>query len=64
MSVESAKKYIDRMRGDDGFRRRVNDCSDERANWEFLSANGYEFTLQEFKQAQEQTYREYGITPL
>ena len=64
MSVKSAKEYIQRMRADDSFRMTVNDCPDESANWEFLKANGYEFTLQEFKLAQEDIYKDYGITPL
>jgi predicted ribosomally synthesized peptide with nif11-like leader len=64
MSVESAKEYITRMREDETFRKVINDCTDEQANWEFLKATGYEFTLQEFKLAQEQIYNEYGITPL
>ena len=64
MSVDLAKKYITRMREDKAFHQAINDCEDEQANWDYLKANGYEFTLQEFKQAQEEIYREYGITPL
>lgn len=64
MSIESAKSYITRMRQDPGFHQTVSECEDEQANWAFLKANGYEFTLQEFKLAQEEIYKEYGITPL
>lgn len=64
MSVTSAKEYITRMREDAEFRRTVNDCVDEQANWAFLKACGYEFSLQEFKLAQDEIYKEYGITPL
>jgi len=64
MSIESAKSYITRMRQDQDFRQTVNESEDEQANWAFLKANGYEFTLQEFKLAQEEIYKEYGITPL
>jgi predicted ribosomally synthesized peptide with nif11-like leader len=64
MSVQSAKEYITRMREDEAFRKTINDCTDEQANWEFLKTNGYEFSLQEFKLAQEEIYHEYGITPL
>lgn len=64
MTVESARSYITRMREDEVFRRTVNDCTDEDANWAFLRESGYEFSLQEFKEAQDLIYKEYGITPL
>jgi predicted ribosomally synthesized peptide with nif11-like leader len=64
MSVQSAKDYISRMRADETFRRQVNDCTDEAANWAFLKENGFAFTLSEFKQAQDEIYQERGITPL
>ncbi|TCJ18714.1 Nif11-like leader peptide family natural product precursor [Parasulfuritortus cantonensis] len=63
MSVESAAAYIRRMRSDDAFRRRINECTDESANWAYLKEEGFEFSLQEFKQAQEVIYKEYGIVP-
>jgi len=64
MSVQSAKDYIGRMRSDEVFRRQVNDCENEAANWAFLKENGFEFSLPEFKKAQEEIYQEHGITPL
>ncbi len=64
MSVQSAKTYITRMREDETFRRIVNDCEDEAANWTFLKENGFEFTLSEFKHAQDEIYQEHGITPM
>lgn len=64
MTVESAVAYIKRMRADDTFRRTVNDCEDEAANWAFVQAAGYDFTLAEFKQAQDAVYQEHGVTPL
>jgi predicted ribosomally synthesized peptide with nif11-like leader len=64
MSIQSAKDYIGRMRADETFRRQVNDCTDEAANWAFLKENGFEFTLPDFKRAQDEIYKEHGITPL
>jgi predicted ribosomally synthesized peptide with nif11-like leader len=65
MSVDSAIAYIKRMREDQDFRRVLNENSeDEEANWAFVKANGYDFTMAEFKQAQDAIYKEYGITPL
>lgn len=63
MSVAAAKAYITRMREDAPFRQTVNATEDEAANWAFLRESGYEFTLQEFKEAQEEIYREHDITP-
>ena len=65
MSVESAVAYIKRMRDDAEFRRALNENSeDEAANWAYVKAQGFEFTMEEFKQAQDQIYKENGITPL
>jgi predicted ribosomally synthesized peptide with nif11-like leader len=63
MSVESAIAYIKRMRSDEDFRRAVNDCDDEPASWALLREHGFEFTKQEFLEAREAVYAEYGITP-
>ena len=65
MSVESAVSYIKRMREDAAFRRALNENSeDEAANWAFIKAAGYDFSLSEFKQAQDVIYREFGVTPM
>ncbi len=64
MSVDSAKAYINRMRSDEPFRQQINDCTNEDANWEFIRSEGFDFTLQEFKVAQDLIYKEHGITPM
>lgn len=65
MSVEAAVAYIKRMREDAEFRRALNDNSeDEAANWAYVKAAGYAFTMAEFRQAQDAVYQEYGITPM
>jgi predicted ribosomally synthesized peptide with nif11-like leader len=65
MSVESALTYIRRMRSDNDFRLQVVDLSDnETASWQFLKQNGYEFTMEEFRAAQDAIYKEYGLTPM
>ena len=53
-----------RMRSDETFRCTVNAFDDEEASWQFLKENGFEFSFDEFKQAQDLIYKEYGITPL
>lgn len=65
MSVESAVSYIQRMRSDEVFKRAVNDLADdEAASWIYIKENGYEFTMEEFRAAQDEIYKEYGITPM
>jgi len=64
MSVDSAKAYIERMRSDESFRHQVNACDGEDASWQYLRENGFAFSVNEFKQAQDLIYQEYGITPL
>jgi predicted ribosomally synthesized peptide with nif11-like leader len=64
MSVEMAVAYIKRMRIDAEFRSTMNETSeDESASWALAKAAGYEFTMSEFKQAQDVVYDEYGIDP-
>jgi predicted ribosomally synthesized peptide with nif11-like leader len=65
MSVDSAVAYIKRMRSDHEFRAGMNEISeDEEASWAAVRAAGYEFTMSEFKQAQEVVYEENGIVPM
>jgi predicted ribosomally synthesized peptide with nif11-like leader len=65
MSVESAVAYIKRMREDEAFRRVLNDNSeDEAANWALVKTMGYDFTMPEFRQAQDEVYKEHGVTPM
>lgn len=63
MSVESAIAYIKKMRSDEAFRSAINACEDEQANWLYLKEQGFEFSRQEFLQARDAIYAEYGITP-
>jgi predicted ribosomally synthesized peptide with nif11-like leader len=65
MSVESAVAYITRMRDDRDFHQSVNALAeDEEASWAFVKESGYEFTMSEFKEAQDAVYKERGITPM
>ena len=64
MSVESAVAYIRRMRGDPDFRKLLNENSeDEAANWAYVKEQGYEFTMSEFREAQDVMYKEHGVDP-
>ena len=64
MSVESAKAYITRMRNDEPFRKMINAVEDDEKNWAVIKEHGYEFTVEEFKSATEEIYKEYGIDPM
>jgi predicted ribosomally synthesized peptide with nif11-like leader len=63
MSVESAIAYIKRMRSDESFRNEINECEDEQENWNRLTQQGYEFTMEEFHHAKDAIYKEHGIVP-
>ncbi|MDR1888107.1 MAG: Nif11-like leader peptide family natural product precursor [Zoogloeaceae bacterium] len=64
MTTESAVAYIRRMREDAAFRQAMNGFDGGEAGWDYLRAQGFEFTLEEFKKAQDEIYREYGVTPM
>jgi predicted ribosomally synthesized peptide with nif11-like leader len=65
MSVESAVDYIRRMRADQDFRKKMNEASeDDDASWAAIREAGFEFTMTEFKKAQDVIYEEFGVTPM
>lgn len=65
MSVESAVAYIHRMRSDEDFRKKMNAISeDEEASWDAIRKAGFDFSMKEFKAAQDAVYKEHGITPM
>lgn len=65
MPIESAVAYIKRMREDTEFRRTMNEqAEDEAASWALVKEAGYDFTMSEFKQAQDVIYQEFGVTPM
>lgn len=65
MSIESAVAYIKRMRSDSDFRKKMNDLSeDEAASWAEIKDAGFDFTMIEFKKAQDEIYKEHDIVPL
>ena len=65
MSVQSAVAYIKRMRQDAAFRQAMNGLSDDDdASWAHIRASGFQFTMQEFRLAQDEIYKEHGITPM
>jgi predicted ribosomally synthesized peptide with nif11-like leader len=65
MSVESAIAYITRMREDKEFHSSINQASeDESAAWELIRAHGYDFTHEEFNEAKNEIYSEFGIAPV
>jgi len=65
MSVESAVEYIRRMRSDEEFRKKMNEISeDEQASWAAIRVAGYDFSMTEFKKAQDVIYEEHGLTPM
>ena len=53
------------MRADEDFRQAVNALSeDEEKSWAFVQSHGYDFSMQDFRAAQEKIYEEYGIEPM
>lgn len=60
MSIESAKAYMLRMREDPEFRRKVNACGNPEENWAFIRAEGFDFSVADFKKAQHELMDEHG----
>ena len=51
MSVEVAKRFIDRMKTDETFAKRFMECRDPYARRAFEEEEGYEFLSAEVKEA-------------
>ncbi len=58
MSIESAKAFIERLKTDESFARKVGECKGEEARLAMAKADGYEFTVQEVKDLQSQLSEE------
>lgn len=57
MSIEDAKAYMLRMRTDPDFKKEVNtlhEHNDSEAVWAWVKDQGYDFSIPEFKQAQQE----------
>ena len=49
MSIESAKAFIERMKVDEGFAKRINECKDSESRMVFAKAEGFDFTIEQIK---------------
>ena len=49
MSIESAKAFMERMKTDEDFRNKVNECKDNEARKALVVKEGYDFTVEELK---------------
>lgn len=49
MSVESAKKFMERMKTDEAFANKVKECKDNEARMAFVKGAGFDFTIEEIK---------------
>jgi len=47
MSLESAKVFVERMKSDEDFRKKVNECKDRELRMNVVKEAGYEFTKQD-----------------
>lgn len=62
MSLESAKKFIERMKTDEDFRKKVNECKDAEGRMDLVKHDGFDFTAEELKGAgAELTERELDM---
>jgi predicted ribosomally synthesized peptide with nif11-like leader len=49
MSIESAKKFVDRMKTDESFAKKVIACKDAEARKAFVKNEGFDCTVEEVK---------------
>ena len=49
MSMESAKAFVERMKNDEEFRDKVNECKDAEARKALVLKEGYDFTVEDIQ---------------
>jgi len=52
MSIESAKAFIEGLKNDEDFAKKVGECKDKEDRMAFVRAAGYDFTKEEIAEAQ------------
>ena len=53
MSLESAKKFVEKMQQNDNFAKSFFACTDPEERKAFIKENGFEFTKEEIDEARE-----------
>jgi len=51
MSLESAKAYIERMKNDENFKKKVTELKDSETRKVFVVSEGFDFSVEDIKQA-------------
>ncbi|MDF2672248.1 MAG: bacteriocin propeptide, family [Clostridiales bacterium] len=54
MSVVSAKAFIEKVKNDEGFKKKLAALKDAKARAEFVKAAGYDFTKEELAKVKEE----------
>ncbi|MEQ8191345.1 MAG: Nif11-like leader peptide family natural product precursor [Candidatus Eremiobacterota bacterium] len=49
MSMLSARAFIKRMGTDNEFKRKVNECKDEKSRMDFVTSHGFDFSKEEIE---------------
>jgi len=49
MSIESAKLFIEKIKTDEEFAKKVKNCKDAEARMVFVKESGFDFTIEEIK---------------
>jgi len=49
MSLESAKKFIERLKADENFRKKASEFKDAEARTNFVKSQGFDFTKEDIE---------------
>lgn len=49
MSIQSGKAFVERMKNDEDFRKKVNECKDHDSRTAYVKKEGFDFTADELK---------------
>ena len=54
MSIESAKAFVEKMKTDQDFAKKVNTCKDSDARHSLVKSAGFDFTAEELKKVKSE----------
>lgn len=62
MSIQSAKAFLDKMKSNEDFAKKIANCKDQEERLALLKKEGYDFTPKELEQAKNAKEKEPVIS--
>lgn len=54
MSIQSAKTFVERIKTDEEFSKKIKECKNREERMAFVKAAGFDFSIEEIKKVEEE----------